>query len=618
MSALIRDAPLGQILRYLTNNRILQYPEERPDFQLPDAYTRHIRPSQRHQDDHVATPVTKREAPPHEEPIYPDPETVLEKDRISSDDDERLSLEKPQTIRSTHTTRTQISRVGTRTALQKSVSQADLEHQISLASMDRGPSRPIDPDVLDDGTTLVDWYATDDPDNPQNWSSGKKAIVLLQILVYTTGVYMGSAIYTPSIPGVMQHFGVEIGAASLGLSMYVAAYGIGPLLFSPLSEIPGIGRSPPYTISYAIFVILLVPTALVDNFAGLIVLRFLQGFFGSPCLATGGATLQDIYSLLELPYVLSLWAFAATCGPALGPIISAFSVAAKTWRWSLWEMLWLNGPIFLILFAFLPETSSSTILLRRAQRLRKLTQTPTLQSASELAQASLTTRAIATEALWRPFQLMLLDPSIAFTALYIGIIYAIFYSFFEAFPLVYGDIYAFTPAQTALTFLSVTVGVAIALAAYWYYIHSTVTPRIISHGLGPPEHRLIPALYTSLLVPAGLFLFAWSATPNIHWIVSCIGIALATIGIFIIFQTIFLYLAFSYPQFAASLFAGNDFARSAMAAGAVHFSTPLFGGLGVGRGVSLLAGLTVGCAGGVYVLFFYGERLRGRSRFAAR
>jgi MFS family permease len=52
-----------------------------------------------------------------------------------------------------------------------------------------------------------------------------------------------------------------------------------------------------------------VPSSLVDSFSGLIALRFLQGFFGSPCLATGGATLQDIYSLLNLPYVLSLWAF---------------------------------------------------------------------------------------------------------------------------------------------------------------------------------------------------------------------------------------------------------------------------------------------------------------------
>ena len=70
--------------------------------------------------------------------------------------------------------------------------------------------------------------------------------------------------------------------------------GIGPLIFSPLSEIPAIGRNPPYLISFGIFVILCVPTALANNFGGLLVLRFLQGFFGSPVLATGGASLGDM------------------------------------------------------------------------------------------------------------------------------------------------------------------------------------------------------------------------------------------------------------------------------------------------------------------------------------
>lgn len=618
MSALIRDAPFGQLVRYFTNNRLLQYPEERPDFQIPVAYSHHTRPlPKRISTSSTAASPNEPEGPAVEEVIYPDPETVLEKVETTSEDD-LTDLEKIQTARTQRTIRTQISRVGTRTALQKSISRADLEQQFSLASVERGPSRPIEPETLDDGTMLVDWYATDDVENPQNFSFGKKAIVLLLILCYTCGVYMSSAIYSPSIPGVMVRFGVSVGSASLGLSMYVLAYGIGPLLFSPLSEIPIIGRNPPYIVSYAIFVILCVPTALVDNFTGLIILRFLQGFFGSPCLATGGATLQDVYSLIKLPYVLSLWAFAATCGPALGPIISGFSVAAENWRWSLWEMLWLNGPIFICLFFFLPETSSANILLRRAQRLRKITGDERLKSQSEIDQAKMTPSDVAIEALWRPFQLMLLDPSIAFTAVYTAIIYGIFYSFFEAFPLVYNEMYGFNLGELGLTFLSVTVGVVIAITWYWWYIYYIVEPDIRLNGLGAPERRLIPALFVTFFVPIGLFIFGWTARSDVHWIASCIGIVITTIGIFLIIQCIFLYLPLSYPQYAASLFAGNDFSRSALAAGAIHFSYPLFHNLGVDKGISLLGGLTVGCSIGVYVLFFFGEKLRARSRFAAK
>lgn len=109
----------------------------------------------------------------------------------------------------------------------------------------------------------------------------------------------------------MKHFNVSEVAASLGLALYVlgckslhAIYhhsaklkmqdGLGPLLFSPLSEIAYIGRNPVYISTFFVFVILSIGAAVCDSFAGLVILRFLQGFFGSPCLATGAATLSDM------------------------------------------------------------------------------------------------------------------------------------------------------------------------------------------------------------------------------------------------------------------------------------------------------------------------------------
>ena len=76
--------------------------------------------------------------------------------------------------------------------------------------------------------------------------------------------------------------------------------GLGPLLWAPMSEIPTFGRNVPYVATFAIYLILAVPTALVDNVGGLLFLRFLQGFFGSPCLANGGATMQDMVHLHSL------------------------------------------------------------------------------------------------------------------------------------------------------------------------------------------------------------------------------------------------------------------------------------------------------------------------------
>jgi MFS transporter, DHA1 family, multidrug resistance protein len=303
-------------------------------------------------------------------------------------------------------------------------------------------------------------------------------------------------------------------------------------------------------------------------------------------------------------------------------LISDFSVAAETWRWSLWEMLWISGPVFPSLIFFLPETSSSNILLRRAARLRALSGNPNLKSQSEIDQAKLNVRKVVMGNIWRPLQINALDPAVFFTYVYTALVYGIFYSFFEVFPLVYGAGnpqpgsatrgYGFNLGEMGLVFLCISVGVLIAIPSYFIYLHLIFEPEIMTKGIGEPERRLIPAIFASLLLPPGLFLFAWTANsaPQIHWIVS-------TIGVFLLLQCFFIYIPLTYPQDAASLFAGNDFFRSALATGAILFARPLFLNLGVGRGVTLLAGLTVGGIVDIMALYKFGPALGERSRFAA-
>ena len=522
MSALLRDAPVGQMIRYATKNKFLQYPEEKPGYVLPETYQIHCDEAA-----HKAQP--DRAVPAEVEKkieVDSDDLTSLAAARTAAD---RESVAPSDRTLSKIMTRPEMSQVNTRIDLEQAYSRATRQETLQYE-----PSRPIAPQVTSDGTILVDWYATDDAENPQNWSKGKKATVVLQIYLYTLAVYMGSAIFTPSEPYIVEKLGVAPNVASLGLSMYVLGYGMGPLLWSPLSEIPIIGRNPPYMVTLGIFVILSIPTAFVNSFPALVVLRFLQGFFGSPCLATGGASIGDIYSLIKLPYFLTGWAAFATAGPALGPIISGFSVPAKNWHWSLYEIIWLAAPVYISLLFLLPETSSANILLRRAARLRKLTGNNNLKSQGEIDQEKLTVNEVVVGNLWRPAQINILDPSVLFTSFYIGLIYGIFYSFFEVFPLVYATGnpgtathgYGMNAGEIGLIFLSISVGVIIAIAIYVSYLYWVFEPEVKTRGLGAPERRLIPALPATFLLPIGLFLFAWTGnnSPKIHWIVPTVSL----------------------------------------------------------------------------------------------
>ncbi|EXA28724.1 hypothetical protein BFJ63_vAg16951 [Fusarium oxysporum f. sp. narcissi] len=78
--------------------------------------------------------------------------------------------------------------------------------------------------------------ALDDPDNPQNWGGFKKGFIAFQICFYSFAVYFGSSIYVGAVPEIVERYGISIEVSSLALALYVFGYGIGPMIFSPLSE----------------------------------------------------------------------------------------------------------------------------------------------------------------------------------------------------------------------------------------------------------------------------------------------------------------------------------------------------------------------------------------------
>ncbi|KFZ22912.1 hypothetical protein V502_02608 [Pseudogymnoascus sp. VKM F-4520 (FW-2644)] len=589
MSDLIREAPLGQFLRWVTKNRLFPYPEELPGFELPESYNAVLRSEKE-----IERPVSRRQ----------------QKNETGSQSDDLQSTPDSDSFNQDIELQRTLSRQDTR-----QFTQERLETEIQDA-IERVASKPIYPVKTADGLVLVDWYSTDDPANPQNWSMGKKSWVGLLICLYTFVVYTGSAIYTSSIPQVIEKFNLSEVDASLPLSLYVLAYGIGPLVFSPLSEIPKVGRSPVYLVTMFIFTIISIPTALVNNFAGLLVLRFLQGFFGSPCLATGAATMSDMVSMLYLPYALIAWVSAAYCGPALGPLLSGFAVGAKGWRWSLWEIFWAACPVLLLMFTVLPETSTPNILLRRAERLRKLTGESRLMAQSEIDQAKLSTREVVVDALIKPMEITIKDPAILFVNVYTAIIYGIYYSFFEVFPLVYPVYYGFSLGIIGVLFTCILIACLIGVAIYSAYLYFYHIPDIVKNGLRAQEHNLVPALFACFGPTIGLFIFAWTARPDITWVAPTIGIVLYGASVFIVMQCIFTYVPMSYPQYAASLFAGNDFLRSASACASILYAHPLYKNLGVARGTSLLGGLSVIGIVGIFLLWIFGAQLRARSKFA--
>ncbi|KAJ6035816.1 MFS general substrate transporter [Penicillium herquei] len=484
------------------------------------------------------------------------------------------------------------------------------EHDRNMSAQEQILSDRCDQNVL-----LVGWYGPDDPENPQNWSNTAKHLIAFQMCVLNFAVYIASSIYTPGEPYLMDEFGVSETVAILGLSLFTLGYGVGPMLWSPLSEMPKLGRSGIFFWTLLAFIIFQLPVGLAPNVVVFLVFRFVTGFCGSPCLATGGGTITDIYEPTKVPYLLFIWSSAGVCGPVFGPIIGGFLAPAKGWRWTIWCFTFLCSAVLIMMFFLLPETSSANILYNRAKRLRKATRKDRLKSQADLETENHTIKDHLI-LLSRAFTLTIFEPIVLLMNLYAGLLYGVLFTWFESFPIVFGDIYGFDSGQQGLVFIGILVFAAISVACLLTWIRLQLVPKLRSDNF-KPEMVLPPTFIGCFALPICLFLFGWTSRASIPWIVPVICSGFFSIGVVSLFNSLFNYLGIAYARYAASIFAGSALFRASFGASFPLFATPLFENLGIGPGNSLLGGIAVLFIPVPFIFYHYGERIRRWSKHAS-
>ncbi|KAF2634180.1 MFS general substrate transporter, partial [Massarina eburnea CBS 473.64] len=106
----------------------------------------------------------------------------------------------------------------------------------------------------------------DETDNPQDWSTARKGMVIFFMSFSTLVVVMYSTSYTAGIPGMMGTFGISSKTeVVLGVTTYLFGMALGSIILAPLSEM--YGRRPVYLIAVFLFMVLIIPCALAQNLA---------------------------------------------------------------------------------------------------------------------------------------------------------------------------------------------------------------------------------------------------------------------------------------------------------------------------------------------------------------
>ncbi|KAJ5881115.1 uncharacterized protein N7473_012168 [Penicillium subrubescens] len=481
----------------------------------------------------------------------------------------------------------------------------------------------ITDDVLEhqwegEGTTespyLVEWLHDDprDPHQMQEWL--KWSITLLQAASFLSITFASSALSAAN-PQIQERFGASSELVVADTSLFVLAFAIGPAVWAPLSEL--YGRQVIYFITYGMTTLFAGATIASPNIATLLVLRFLSGAFGSSAISNAGGVVSDMYTARDRGLATIAFIGAPFLGPSLGPIACDFLAVSKGWKWVQGLTTIFNGVVFLVGIFLIPETYSPVLLQKRAAKLSKMTGA-VYKSRLDVEQGSKTASQVFTKTMVRPWILLFMEPIVLLLSIYMAIIYGTMYMEFAAFPIVFEEARHWPQSTSGLSFIGMMIGQILGCA---YSILDDRRYKKIadstSYGRPPPEARLIPAMVGAVTLPIGLFWFAWTNFPRIHWIVCQIGTVFFGFSHVSIFLSVVNYLVDGYTVYAASALAGNAVIRALFGAAFPLFTTPMYDRLGIHWGSSISAFLAAACLPFPWVFYKYGPAIRRHCRYAA-
>ncbi|KAK6335714.1 hypothetical protein TWF730_003092 [Orbilia blumenaviensis] len=512
---------------------------------------------------------------------------------------------------------------------QGQVLRGDLESQISNHNVISYYSFILDQGVLTgriishkfpgSGTSADPYrveYIPDDPRNPMLFAPWVKWTITMVVAFATLAIAFVSSAYSGGVQQIMDEFDCSSIVAILGISLFVLGFTVGPLFWAPMSEI--YGRQKLFFGTYAALTAFNAGAAGARTIPQLLVCRFFAGAFGSSPLTNAGGVIADMFPVSQRGLAMAVFAAAPFMGPVLGPIAGGFLGQSAGWRWVQGFLAAFSGATWLLMAFGVPETYSPLLLQKRAESLSKLTGNVYV-SKLEAENGKLQLKEAYRTALSRPWILLFREPIVAMLSIYMSIVYGTLYMLFAAYPIVYQQTRGWSQGIGGLPFLGVAVGMLLAVV---YSIPENKRYNRIAEekydGFAPPEQRLPPALVGCVCIPIGLFWFAWSNSPDVHWFASVAAGAPFGFGMVMIFLSVFNYLIDSYTVFAASVLAANAILRSTFGAVFPLFTGAMYHKLGIHWASSVPAFLALVCVPAPFLFYKYGERLRLKCKYAGK
>ncbi|KAL2819053.1 MFS general substrate transporter [Aspergillus cavernicola] len=437
------------------------------------------------------------------------------------------------------------------------------------------------------------------------FSQLRKNHIVLAGTIFAFNGSLGASLPSGASSSIAQAFQVSENDTRIVLlnSLYLVGFVVGPLFFGPLSEC--VGRRPVLIGTYLAFAMFTLTCALSPTLESLLVFRFFCGVNGSVPNAVLGGLYSDIYDDPDRRgKAMAIFMFTAIAGPMAGPLVSGFTVLLS-WRWVFWVALMTAGagvPFILLL----PETYFP-VLLRKEE----------IKSSPQLGAVQLNrAQAFSARKIFiRPFLMLLKEPIVAFTSLYLSVVYGILFLFFQAYPVVFEGLYGLSISDNGLAFIPMIFGALMGLCLVLVYasFHSKALAAEKSWSSVEEYRRLPLACVGALSIVVALFWFGWTSYKPIHPALPMMAGIFFGFGYLLVFAAMLNYLTDAYKEASACAQAAASATRAMMAVALPFAATPMYTGLGIHWASSLLGFLAFALAWIPFAFIRYGQLIRRKS-----
>ncbi|KAH7014229.1 major facilitator superfamily domain-containing protein [Microdochium trichocladiopsis] len=408
-----------------------------------------------------------------------------------------------------------------------------------------------------DGHTVLIPQPSDDPNDPLNWSTTKKHVILFIIsfaaLLPDYGSAVGAVTLIPQAmiwnmtPDTVNH-------SQVGNVFMLGVGGIVTVIFSAWA-----GRLP------VLFYFLIIATltaawcAAATSFESFMAARILNGFFSTVAQGGGLMFIFDMFFFHERARKINIWAAFFILSPYFGPLIAAFILTTEPWPIAFWVYFVMTALALFATALFVEETYYD----RRIPVADQPARGSRIAQVTGIAQfRSRHLRATIGEAFMRSVR-TITRPTLLLCCFYYMLTFAWVVGINTTLSIFVTPLYGFGPKQIGFFYFTPVVA-AILGEIIGHWLHDMIAKWYIKkhNGHFEPEVRLTAIFFSTPFMIAGLVGLGFALQDAYHFMVTAVFWGLYVFGIMVTTVALNAYNLDCYPTASGEVAAWLNMSRT--------------------------------------------------------